>query len=48
VAVLLVVPVRIPRRIDAPRGISPVWWCQAGSHAAVVRPRPAGHHQPGL
>ena len=36
---------RIPRRCRRPKGIIAAWRCPAGSHAAVVPKRPAGHRQ---
>ena len=39
---------RIPRRCRRPEGIIAAWRCPAGSHAAVVGSRPAGHRPAGL
>gem|GEM_PF-2378033 len=38
---------RIPRRCRRPEGTIPAWRYPAGSHAAVVGLRSAGHHRPG-
>ena len=39
---------RVPRRCRRPEGTIPAWRCPAGSHAAVVGFRPAGHRPAGL